>query len=151
MRASRSRAVSSEWTMSGSASERRTVQRGSSELPAAWWHYSSFGATLHLGGDHLRLGGGAPGDVDPRKQDPAAGRGMDARQRFAKGGLATPRFTDDAERLAPAHLEGDAIEGTQRADLPAEHVAHGKVAAEPLNLHPFRLLPPPPPPPPPPP
>src|SRR5919108_577142 len=71
----------------------------------------------HLAPDRAELCTRQLRDVAPVEDDPAAGRVEQAHHAAGHRRLAAARLADDAERLALADGEGDAVDSLHRADL----------------------------------
>ena len=71
----------------------------------------------HLAADRPHLGPRELGDVAPLEDDPARGRVEQAHDAARHRRLAAARLADDAEGLALADGEADAVHGLHRGDL----------------------------------
>src|SRR4029453_6664694 len=69
-------------------------------------------------------------DLPAGEADVAAGRGVDAHHRLAKGRLAAAALADQTQCLARLHREGDAVDCSDPPRAPAEGVAHREVTGE---------------------
>ena len=76
-------------------------------------------------------------DVLAVKEDPAAGRLIEAQDGSADGRLAAARLTDEPERLAALDRQADAVDGANVADVAVEDdaAANGKPHPQVLELY----------------
>ncbi len=81
---------------------------------------------LDVAADRLEGPAGQPGDVLALEQDGAGRRALQAAEQLRDRRLAAARLPDDAEGLAPAEGEVDAVDGLHRADLLPEQDALGE-------------------------
>jgi hypothetical protein len=75
---------------------------------------------LHLATQRAEIAAAHARDLAAVEPDRAGGRLQELEDRARQGGLSAAGLSDQAQRFAGRHREGDPVHGSHRADLPVD-------------------------------